>query len=265
MSDEAERRTELGRFLRIRRERVDPRQIGFPLVGRRRTSGLRREEVAVLAGVSTTWYTYVEQGRNRNVSPAVLNSVARVLQLSDDEVRYMHFLAYGQMTDELLSDTSVSVIDMLIKVVSTTDHHPYPVYLVDHRCDLIAWNKAATQWYDDWAKLPAEDRNFMHWLFTSPRAREAIVDWVVLARDMTARWRLEIARWPGDKLIEHRISSLSETSPEFVLFWEEYGISEHHANVRRLRHPELGEKALLIFPVRTPYVSAPGIIYHFLP
>ncbi len=265
MSEEADRRTELGRFLRTRRERTDPRQAGFPLVGRRRTSGLRREEVAVLAGVSSTWYTYLEQGRNRNVSPAVLNSVARVLQLSEDEVRYMHFLAYGQMADEVSADTSISVIDLLIKVVATTQEHPYPVYLVDHRCDLIAWNQAATQWYDDWTKLPAGDRNFMHWLFTSPRARESIVDWRDLARDITARWRLEIARWPGDKMIEQRIRDLAEASPEFVCFWEEYSISEHHVNVRRLRHPDLGEKALLIFPLRTPYVSAPGIVYHFLP
>jgi transcriptional regulator with XRE-family HTH domain len=264
VTDEANRRTELGRFLRTRRERMDPTNAGFPLVGRRRTSGLRREEVAVLAGVSTTWYTYLEQGRNKNVSQAVLNSVARVLQFSDDEVRYMHFLAYGQMYDEVATDLiSVSVTDLLSKVVATTNRHPYPVYVVDHRCDLIVWNPAATEWYDDWTKLPPENRNFLHWLFMSPRARQSIVGWVDFARDITARWRLEIARWPGDKIIEQRIRDLSLESPDFVRFWEEYSISEHHANTRRLRHPELGEKELLIFPLRTPYVSVPGIIYHF--
>jgi transcriptional regulator with XRE-family HTH domain len=264
VTDEANRRTELGRFLRTRRERIDPMHAGFPLVGRRRTSGLRREEVAVLAGVSTTWYTYLEQGRNKNVSKAVLNSVAGVLQLSDDEIRYMHFLAYGQMHDEVVTDLmSLSATDLLSKVVATADRHPYPVYVVDHRCDLIAWNPAATEWYDDWAKLPPENRNFLHWLFMSPRARQSIVSWTDFAGDITARWRLEIARWPGDKIIEQRIRDLSLESPEFVRFWDEYGVSEHHANIRRLRHPELGEKALLIFPLRTPYVSVPGIIYHF--
>jgi transcriptional regulator with XRE-family HTH domain len=243
---------------------MDPRQAGFPLVGRRRTSGLRREEVAVLAGVSTTWYTYLEQGRNRNVSQAVLNSVARVLQLSDDEVRYMNFLAYGQMLDEVATDpTSLSVTDLLNKVVDTLEPYPYPVYVSDHRCDLLAWNPAATKWYDDWAKLPPEDRNFLHWLFMSPRARQSIVNWTDIARDMTARWRLEIARWPGDKLVEQRISDLSAASPEFVRFWDEYRISEHHVNTRRLRHPQLGEKDMVIFPLRTPYVSAPLVIYHF--
>ncbi len=264
VTDDADRRTELGRFLRTRRERTDPKHVGFPLVGRRRTSGLRREEVAVLAGVSTTWYTYLEQGRNRNVSQAVLNSVARVLQLSDDEVRYMNFLAYGQMPDELKTDPmNVPATDLLRKVAATADGHPYPVYVVDHRCDLITWNPAATEWYDDWARLPPDDRNFLHWLFMSPRARQSIVDWADFARDITARWRLEIAKWPRDKMIEQRIGDLSMASPEFVRFWDEYSISEHHANIRRLRHPKLGEKALLIFPLRTPYVSAPGIIYHF--
>jgi transcriptional regulator with XRE-family HTH domain len=128
VTDEANRRTELGRFLRNRRERIDPSHAGFPLVGRRRTSGLRREEVAVLAGVSTTWYTYLEQGRNKNVSKAVLNSVAGVLQLSDDEIRYMHFLAYGQMHDEVVTDLmGLSATDLLSKVVATADRHPrYP-------------------------------------------------------------------------------------------------------------------------------------------
>lgn len=264
MTEEADRRMELGRFLRIRRERIDPKHAGFPLVGRRRTSGLRREEVAVLAGVSTTWYTYLEQGRNKNVSHAVLNSVARVLQLSDDEIRYARFLAYGQMHDEVGTNlVSLSVTDLLSKVVATTDRHPYPVYVVNHRCDLIFWNPAATEWYDDWAKLPPENRNFLYWLFMSPRARQSIVGWADFARNMAARWRLEIARWPGDKIIERRISDLSRESPEFARFWGEYSISEHHANTRRLHHPELGEKELLIFPLRTPYVSVPGIIYHF--
>jgi transcriptional regulator with XRE-family HTH domain len=238
--------------------------MGFPLVGRRRTSGLRREEVAVLAGVSTTWYTYLEQGRDRNVSQAVLNSVARALQVGDDEVRYMHFLAYGQMPDEVTTPNKrLPVTELLSKVAATADRHPYPVYAVDHRCDLITWNLAATEWYDDWAMLPPGKQNFMHWLFMSPRARQAVVDWADFARDITARWRLEIARWPGDKMIERQIADLSMGSPEFVRFWGEYSVSDHHADIRRLRHPKLGEKALLIIPLRALGASAPGIIYHF--
>src|SRR5712691_8852859 len=262
MSEEAERRVELGRFLRAKRERLDPVTAGFPAIGRRRTAGLRREEVAVLAGVSTTWYTYLEQGRNNNVSPAVLNSVARVLQLTDDETRYMHFLASGQMSDEVLPEATISLIDLLVKVVATAERHPYPVYMVDHRCDLIAWNPATTEWYDDWTSMPPASRNFMYWLFTSPRAREAIVDWADFARDITARWRLEAARFPSDRELGKRVTMLIETDTEFTQFWEQYSISEHHVNSRWLRHPHLGDKCMIIAPLRMPYTHVTGIIYH---
>lgn len=264
MTEEADRRIELGKFLRARRESVNPQDVGFPATGRRRTSGLRREEVAVLAGVSTTWYTYLEQGRNNNVSPAVLNSVARVLQLTEDEMRYMHFLSSGHMPDEMPPNASFSATELMLKVAQTAEHHPYPVYLVDHRCDLLSWNTAAAEWYDDWSRLPANHRNFIYWLFTAPRAREAIVDWDDFGRDITARWRLEIARWPRDQKIEDIVEQLAGDSSEFVDCWSQYAVSEHHANIRRLRHPRLGEREMVIAFLRcSPYSYAPGLVYHF--
>jgi transcriptional regulator with XRE-family HTH domain len=261
--EERDRKKELGEFLRSRRERLTPAAVGFPDAGRRRTLGLRREEVAVLASVSTTWYTYLEQGRDVNASASVLNNIARVLQLTDDERRYMHLLAYGHVEPELPPDPEIQIGGMLAQMVEIAGEHPYPVYLGDFRCDLTAWNPAATEWYEDWAKFPPHERNMIHWLFTSPRARESLVDWEQDTRDIVARWRAEVVKYPQDKLLEWRISELARTSPDFVRCWESRDVSEHRSTTRNLRHPRLGTRVLRVLPVHSYYSSAPILFYHF--
>jgi transcriptional regulator with XRE-family HTH domain len=261
--DERDRKEELGRFLRTRRERLTPQMVGFPHAGRRRTAGLRREEVAVLAGVSTTWYTYLEQGRDVNASPSVLASLARVLQLTDDEQRYMCFLAYGQVEPDLPADPTVPVDELLTRIVAIASDYPYPVYLVDIRCDLIAWNRAAAEWYEDWGTLPREHRNIIRWLFTSPRAKESLVNWEDETREIVARWRADAARCPGDKGFEERIAEIATLSPDFTQRWEAHNVAEHRSNARILRHPRLGVKEMQVLPVHSYYTSSALLVYHF--
>ena len=254
---------ELGTFLRSRRERMSPAEAGLPAMGRRRTPGLRREEVAVLAGLSTTWYTYLEQGRGHDVSPSVLDSIARVLRLSEDERRYMHNLAFGHVVNPRSLEEEVLVGELQEQVVTIAESHPYPVYMVDYACNLIAWNSASEEWYDKWGELQAAERNFLVWLLTSPRAKESFVDWETVAHDIVARWRSGIASIPMDKLIRDRIYELREKSREFVQWWDSREVSEHRSNVRLMCHPSIGVCPLRILPMTAYYDGSPIVVYHF--
>jgi transcriptional regulator with XRE-family HTH domain len=262
MADAQGPELELARFLRARRERLRPEDVGFPAAGRRRTPGLRREEVAVLAGVSTTWYTYLEQGRGKEVSPAVLDSVARVLQLNEDERRHVHILAYGQILtrEPLVGDLPG---DELVKLlVKSVDNSSYPVYGANFYCDLIAWNRAAVEWYDDWSAMPPQERNIFRWAVTSPIARERFVDWPATVRDGIARWRAMTPSSPPDKRLLKLISELSDLSSEFASFWNEYQVLEHRTGIRVLRHPKHGVQPLRIIVVESPEFTPSFVVFH---
>jgi len=253
---------ELGRFLRARRERIRPEMVGFPAAGRRRTPGLRREEVAVLAGVSTTWYTYLEQGRGKEVSPAVLDSVARVLQLSEDERRHLHVLAYGDILTRqpLIGDLPG---DELVKLlVKAADSSPYPVYGANFYLDLIAWNPAAVVWYDDFSKLVPAERNIMRWAITSPLARERIVDWEGSIREGIARWRAMTPEKTGDSRLLRLVREYSQLSKEFASWWRDYEVLEHRAAVRELRHPRYGPQRLRIIVVESSEFTPSFVVFH---
>ncbi len=255
-------RRELGRFLRSRRERVRPRDVGFPVGPRRRTQGLRREEVAVLAGVSPTWYTYLEQGRDIHPSPEVLDSLARVLRLTEDERRYMHTLIYGQPIHPQQLDVEVAAEELLRHVIDTFCNGPYPAYSVDHRSDLIAWNAAAVEWYDDWGKLAAGERNMMRWMLTAPQARERLVDWEEDTRDAVARWRVQTAKWPTDKVIEKRIAEFHRISSDFTRWWNDQDVGEHRSRVRRFRHPSRGLRSMRLAIMQAPEFMEAYIVFH---
>jgi transcriptional regulator with XRE-family HTH domain len=255
-------RCELGRFLRSRRERLNPADVGFPSGPRRRSLGLRREEVAVLAGLSPTWYTYLEQGRDIRPSPEVMDSLARVLLLTEDERRYMHTLTYGQVIRPLPLESDLSADDLLRQVVAVEDDSPYPVYAMDHHCDLVAWNRAATEWYDDWACKPVEERNIVRWMLTSPLAKARLLNWESDTRDTVARWRAESAKWPDDELLSARIDEMVELSPLFAQWWDEQIVQENRSRIRRFRHPRLGVQVLRIVPLQSPEFSPAGIVFH---
>jgi transcriptional regulator with XRE-family HTH domain len=183
--DDSSRR-ELARFLRSRRERIRPSDVGLPDGPRRRAQGLRREEVAVLAGLSPTWYAYLEQGRGIHPSREVLDSLARALRLTEDERRYLHNLAHGAGTHPSRLPAEVSAIDLIRQVVAQFEESPCPVYAADQYCDLLAWNRAACEWYDDWNAMPVQERNILRWMLVSPAAQLRLLDLEEDTRDLIA-------------------------------------------------------------------------------
>jgi transcriptional regulator with XRE-family HTH domain len=253
-----EDRQELANFLRTRRERISPADIGLPTSRRRRTRGLRREEVAVLAGLSPTWYTYLEQARDIHPSPEVLDSLARVLSLSEDERRYLHQLAVGHVPVAASDEVPPSETSMVTALVRHAGQGPYPVYAINHAGDMIAWNEAATLWYTDWSARDGLDRNMLWWLMMSDEARERFVDWAEDARNITARARSMLARYPRDRRATFVINQLLEQSAEFRLWWADFEVRGQQAQTRRLRHPELGElstKLAVVHPLDGTWVT----------
>jgi transcriptional regulator with XRE-family HTH domain len=262
MAADGASRRELARFLRSRRERLRPADVGFPIGSRRRSCGLRREEVAVLAGLSSTWYTYLEQGRDIRPSPEVLDSLARVLAMTEDERRYIHILSYGQVGSRLSPEVDLSADEVARQVVAVSEFSPYPVYAVNQYADLVAWNPAATEWYDDWGRFPHGERNIIRWMLTEPCAKVKLLNWESDTKDAIARWRGEAAKWPADDFLGHRVGEISRLSSEFVDWWDEHNVQENRTRVRGFRHPTLGIQTLRIIPVQAPEFTGSGIVFH---
>ena len=243
MSVEGGNRHELAAFLRSRRERVTPESVGLPSGARRRTVGLRREEVAVLAGLSPTWYTYLEQGRNIRPSAEVLDSLARVLVLSEDERRYMHTLAYGHTSVAPPERTEQDGVDLLRRVVAVAANGTDPVYAPDRFCDVHAWNDAAAEWYTDFGRLPDGQRNMLLWMLTDPLAQERFADWEYDVTDVIARFRWVSAPYRGHPRLEAIIAAADQAHPRFGEWWRDHDVRVQRSRDRRLRHPELGERS----------------------
>jgi transcriptional regulator with XRE-family HTH domain len=259
---DATSRRELAEFLCSRRERIAPAEVGLPSGARRRTKGLRREEVAVLAGLSPTWYTYMEQGRDIQPSRQVLDSLAQVLRLSEDERRYVHSLVHGDMAHSAPLTPDIEPAELIRQLVAQHDTSPYPVYAVDRYCDLLAWNPACATWYADFGALSPDDRNILRWMLTAPAARERMVDWEADVRDVLARWRAEYGRHPDDQEMRRRVVRLAELSPHFAEWWEGHHVLEHRSAVRTLRHERFGVRRLRIVAVFTPETMPSGIVLH---
>ncbi len=253
---------ELARFLRARRERIRPGEVGFPVIGHRRTPGLRREEVAVLAGVSTTWYTYLEQGRGREVSPRVLDSIGQVLQLTEDERRHTHILAYGKVITPQPLTGELPGNELVKRLVGVMSDSPYPVYAADLYYDLIAWNDAAAEWYDDWGKLDINGRNIMRWLIRSPVARQRLVEWEIDVRDTVARWHAMTSLQRSDVKLQLLVSEFCALSEDFTKWWNAYEIMEHRSHIRVFRHPRLGVRRLRTITVGGPEFAPSFVVFH---
>src|SRR5689334_2796484 len=175
-------RDELAAFLRFRRERLTPDDVGLPGGGRRRTPGLRREEVATLAGVSTTWYTWLEQAREVTPSRQVLDALARTLQLSPAEHDYLCTLAGrspAPVTEAGVHPTMRAFVESLV---------PNPAYIANETWDVLAYNRAQGALIDEYDKRPVEQRNVIWLMFNEPALRTRIVDWEGDARTMVAKF-----------------------------------------------------------------------------
>ncbi len=262
----AEARRELGEFLRARRAQLAPEDVGLPTTGRRRTAGLRREEVAVLAGVSTTWYSCLEQGRANQASASVLDSVARVLRLGDAERAHLFVLA-GETSPKLR--TPPDVIDPAIVLVINALQ--YPAYLVSRHDDLQAWNAAAAALFGNWV-MPDADAdtgkpNLLHWVFAAPYARSLLVDWHRQANAVLARFRAAGARHPDDAHFAEVLRRARELSSEVDEMWSAHHVRASGAGTKVFRVPEVAvfEHHHVVFTVTgtgeqrlVVYTAAPG-------
>lgn len=229
---------ELGRFLSVRRQRTSPEVVGLPAGRRRRTPGLRREEVAVLAGVSPTWYTRLEQGRTSAPSMDRLHRLAEVFGLSEDEWRYLYKLRrQSEMPEE--DPPPPQVVERMTRQVNQSVD-PYPMVLTNEYQDLLGWNPAAVEWYTDFSRLPAGRRNLLWWVLTAPEARERIVNWTENAACMVARFRVESASWLGEPRLTELVGALYEVSPIFRRLWDEHHVTTGSTRRYTARHPERG-------------------------
>ncbi len=233
--------SELADLLRSRRDRLLPADVGLPATGRRRTQGLRREEVAQLAGISTTYYTFLEQGRHISPSRQVLDALARALKLTPAERDHLHALARG--SDQATARPAVETL--LPEVAALVDHlDPHPAYVTGRHWDVLAANRAARALWTDWSALPAEDRNMLWWTFADPTARTVLVDWEQEARAQLARFRTAAARHPDDPAFAMLTERLHTTSSEVRDWWPHHDVAPLSSGSKRLRHPVLGELEL---------------------
>lgn len=249
---------ELGNFLRARRLEVDPAAKGLP-IGRRRTPGLRREEVAILASISPSWYTYLEQGRDIRPSEAVLNALADVLDLSPAERRYTYLLALGGAPhrDQTATDEALDAVWTTVRALD-----PLPAYAGDRRGDVVAWNDACSDWLVDFGTLPESERNGILWVASNPQARERLPDWQTEVRDVIGRFRGATASAdPGDRRVR-QISTQLRAVDDGGHWWSDYVVSELTFRQRRIRHPELGERLFQMVVLLVAGADDIGVIVH---
>lgn len=231
----------LGAYLRDRRARLDPVALGFS-TSRRRTPGLRREEVAQRAHISATWYTWLEQGRGGAPSGDVLDRVARALMLTDVEREHLFLLGLGRPPEPRYRGAR-DVSPRLQRVLDALD--PTPAMIKTLTWDVVAWNRGAAMVFGDYGAVAPEDRNILRRIFCDPRSRAANFDWDAVARFVVAAFRVDVARAgvAAEASAAALVEELSRRSPQFAEMWAAHDIGDHHQGVKRLRHPLLGEVA----------------------
>ena len=240
MSEISTNENGLGAYLRRRRAKLDPTALGFAL-GRSRTLGLRREEVAQRANISPTWYTWLEQGRGGAPSADVLDRIARALMLTDVEREHLFLLGLGRPPDARYRGGE-GVTPRLQRVLDALD--PSPAVIRTALWDVVAWNRAATVMLMDYGSLPPDQRNILRFLFLDPRARGAQYDWESVARFALGSFRVDAARAGAAAEVESLVETLCELSPEFRAMWRENEVPSPHGDaVKRIRHPVLGPLA----------------------
>jgi len=238
MSNGLDRYTELSRFLRTRRERMNPREAGLRESGRRRTPGLRRGEVALLADVGLDWYTYLEQGRPINVSAEVLDRIAEALRLNESERRHLYFLARKQLplTESKLPAKATPALQRFLDSQDLS-----PSHVMDARMNIIAWNAAYCALNGDLAAMSERERNLVWMTFTSPRFRYIKGDqWELHARRIAATFHAGYARHADDPWWSEQYEALCQASGEFREFWDSHEVLDAIDAPKALRCPNLG-------------------------
>jgi transcriptional regulator with XRE-family HTH domain len=229
------RRHELGEFLRAQRERFDPASLGLPARGRRRTPGLRREEAAELCGLSTTWYTWIEQGRDVSVSVLALARMATALRLGRAERAYLFTLAGKRDPEEGATDPDTIPPNVAACVTAIQA----PAYILDRTWTARCWNAAAAHLFTGWLDQPGP-HNLLFFVFLVPSARALICDWEVRARRVVAEFRASGSAHGTAPALRSLIENLCRQSPEFTKFWHQYDVLEREGGERSFNHPRDG-------------------------
>ena len=228
-------RTELADFLRSRRAQLDPGALGLASLRRRRTPGLRREEVAELAGIGTDWYTRLEQGRDVRPSTATIDAIGRAMRLTEAERDHLRRLARLQERAPFAPEVIPATLGRIIETM------PFPAYVTGQRWDLLAWNAAAIDLLMDFARMAPHERNILVYMLTEPGARTLFGEtWEGEARRMVAQFRSDYAGWAGDRAFEDLVRLLRQRSNEFCTWWSVHEVRGQVAGRKLLHHPRHG-------------------------
>lgn len=231
------RRKELGEFLQAIRRRASPEAFGFPQGARRRTQGLRREEVAQLASISATWYAWIEQGRDVNMSADALVRTSQALKLTRTERAYLFEMAgrrdpQGHMPEE---DLASNTLTTLLKDINV------PAYILGRTWNILAWNLQAKKLFGDWlTKEDAIAPNLLRLVFTRPEAKQFVVDWEARGRRLVAEFRADCRSRLEEPELQGLIAELSKASTEFDQFWKQHDVLERQGGLREFKHTDLG-------------------------
>ncbi|GGS90328.1 helix-turn-helix transcriptional regulator [Streptomyces cinerochromogenes] len=263
----------LGEFLRTRRSLLHPEDVALPdFGGQRRVAGLRREEIAQLAGVSVDYYTRMEQGRVPNPSGAVLDALARALRLDGDARRHLHRLARPQSAARHAPRRQARpqrVRPMLQRLLD--DLVDMPAMVMGRRMDILAWNTAAVALFGDYAALDRTERNIARITFLDETSRELYADWTSCARENVAYLHLDAGRHPEDPQLASLIGELSMKSEDFRRWWAEHPVQDKTSGTKRFRHPVVGQLELAYETLRAAddpdqalitYAAEPGSPSH---
>jgi transcriptional regulator with XRE-family HTH domain len=236
-------RAELSEFLRTRRARLRPADVGLVEYGRRRrVPGLRREELAQLAGVSVAYYTRLEQGNGRNVSVEVLDAISAALQLSETEQAHLLHLARPTRQKRRPVPPRQQVRPALRELLTAVD--TVPAYVWGRRTDVLAWNRSASALFGDWAARAPRDRNWARIVFLDPDSRRLFADWELKASDVVGQLRLDAGQHASDPLLAELVGELSLRSEDFRARWAAHDVKRKTHDTMRITHPLVGELAL---------------------
>jgi transcriptional regulator with XRE-family HTH domain len=252
------RRAELGEFLKTRRARLSPGDFGMPPGSRRRTPGLRREEVALLAGVGVTWYTWLEQGREINASTQVLDAVARTLGLDRAEREHLYRLA--EATPLRTERHGLVVPDAIGEIVRSVD--PLPASVISSRFDILLSNDAAEELFWDWHSMPCVHKNTLWCCVTEPAARSQLPDYDEHVRYLVARLRSAYSRHVGDPDWEEDIRRLASLSREFADLWARHEVADPEPRTITYRHPRAGTLRLVLSELMLPALPDARIVVY---
>lgn len=228
----------LGLFIKKNRERLRPEDVGLKPVGRRRTPGLRREELAQLCSISPTWITWIEQGRPVSASAAMLDRLSTALQLTSSERKYLFTLA-GKL-DPVGEDSQLDGFEAVLESVS---YISAPSYILDRQWNVLAWNKPAEALFEGWLDIKEAPvtPNLLRFTFLAPESKLLIDNWPYRARRLVAEFRADCGLHVDDSEVRNLILELSEASKEFAMYWQDYNVMEREGGLRTFHHKTYGK------------------------